>query len=78
MTSEVMERSKHLAAKAVERIVSEHIWDTGRLPKEGVWWEYLVVLLMYMREEDSEMGTIIVSMANFVLWEIRVSTMQLQ
>lgn len=40
--------------------------------------EYLVVLLMYMREEDSEMGTIIVSMANFVLWEIRVSTMQLQ
>lgn len=40
--------------------------------------EYLVVLLMHMREEDSETGTIIVHVASFVLWEIRVHMMQLQ
>lgn len=40
--------------------------------------EYLVVLLMHMREEDSETGTIIVHLASFVLWEIRAHMMQLQ
>lgn len=72
VTSQVVERSEHLAAKAVERTLSTyeaHRDSQGGCVVEevGIWWSWL-----FAWERKTETGTMTVHMASFVLWEIRV------